>query len=125
MVISFDRVGVMCYQYRPNFIVENVGMDCLGEINDYTARLSYIIQSGSPEITTALYYPQRTICLGGKEGEVLCCSYGKLGEMLERAGVAFDIIDEELVLSAEICDGSLVYGDVNMIMCFQLWPNMN
>lgn len=112
MVISLDRKGVMCYQYRPNFIAENTGMDCLYEINDYTARLSYILQSGMADITTALYFPQRTVCVGGEYEEEAISSYMAMGDMLERAGVSFDIIDEDIVLNGRIENGTLIYGDV-------------
>ena len=112
MVISLDRKGVMCYQYRPNFIAENTGMDCLYEINDYTARLSYILQSGMADITTALYYPQRTVCVGGEYEEEAVSSYMAMGDMLERAGVSFDIIDEDIVLNGRIENGALIYGDI-------------
>ena len=112
MVISLDRKGVMCYQYRPNFIGESVGMDTLSEINDYTARISHILQSSRPEIRTALYYPQRTICADGEFERETIESYMALGDMLERKGVSFDIIDEDLVLGGRIENGALVCENV-------------
>lgn len=108
MVISYDRKSAMCLQYRPNFIAENPGMDCLGQINDYTARLSYILQSGRAEISTALYYPARTICAGGRKGKAAEKSFLDLGHMLENKGVSFDVIDEDFVLAAEKHAGLLV-----------------
>ena len=112
MVISLDRKGVMCYQYRPNFIGENVGMDTLAEINDYTARVSHILQSSRPEIRTALYYPQRTICADGEFEREAAESYMALGDMLEREGVSFDIIDEDIVLGGSVENGALVCENV-------------
>ena len=108
MAVSLDRKSTLCYQFRPNFIPENTGMDTLGEINEYTARISHILQSSRPDITTALYYPQRTILASGEFEAEATSSYMNLGNMLERAGVSFDIIDEELVLEGEVCDGALV-----------------
>lgn len=112
MVISYDRNSVMCQQYRPNFISENLGMDSLSEINGYTARLSYILQSAKADIDTALYLPSRTVCAGEEYEAEACESYERLGNMLEAAGVDFDIIDEELVRDAEISDGALVCKNV-------------
>ncbi|MBE6689540.1 MAG: hypothetical protein E7588_09775 [Ruminococcaceae bacterium] len=107
MVISYDRSDARSLQYRPNFIGENPGMDCLGQINSYTARLSCIMQSGKSEIKTALYFPQRTICAKGEWGKKAEKEFEQVGHMLMKKGVCFDIIDEEFVRSAEIKNGCL------------------
>ena len=107
MVMSYDRSDARCLQYRPNFIPENPGMDCLSQINNYTARLSYILQNSKADIRTALYYPQRTICGGGEIGTAAERSFAQLGEMLEKNGVSFDIIDEEFVLTSTVQNGIL------------------
>lgn len=112
MVVSYDRSSVMCHQFRPNFIPENLGMDSLSEINDYVARLSFLLQNSKAEINTALYIPSRTITAGGKYQAESVESYEKIGNMLEAAGVDFDIIDEELALSAKVDDGTLVCDNV-------------
>lgn len=101
MVVSLDRSSAMCLQYRPNFNPTNPGMDMLREINDYTARLSAILQNSKPDVTTALYYPYRTVGACGKWGAEASRSFVDLGHALEDAGVAFDIIDEALVRDAE------------------------
>lgn len=108
MVISYDRATPMAHQYRPNFIAQNPGMDCLAQINEYTARLSHILQSGTASITTALYCPYRSICAGGKLGAQAAESFEHLGHMLEKQGVSFDLIDEEFVQRAHLHDTSLV-----------------
>ena len=102
MVMSNDRKTPMRHQFRPNFLSDNVGMDCLRQINDYTARLSYLLQQGKADIKTALYYPLRTICAGGEKGKLAGDNFVALGKMLESRGVSFDFIDEEFVLNAEI-----------------------
>jgi len=113
MVISYDRKTPMAHQYRPNFIPENVGMDRLHTINDYTARLSHLLQESRADIATALYFPFRSICASGPKGEKAMDSFEQLGEMLEREGVSFDLIDEDLVGSGEIRDGALICGPVS------------
>ena len=69
MTMSYEKKGILPFQYRPSFIPENPGCECLSEINGYTARLSYLMRSGNAVIDTALYYPFRTICAGGEEAE--------------------------------------------------------
>ncbi|MBR5871484.1 MAG: hypothetical protein IKZ09_10670, partial [Clostridia bacterium] len=112
MVISLDRSSAMCLQYRPNFNPTNPGMDTLHAINDYTARLSAILQNSTPDVTTALYYPYRTVGACGKWGEEASRTFVDLGHALEDAGVAFDIIDEALVRDAVLDNGALLYNGV-------------
>jgi hypothetical protein len=112
MVISFARKGILCYQYRPSFIKENPGMDMQGEINGYTARLSYILQNSTPDTKTALFIPHRTICAGGKPKEKAAKSYTEMGLWLEENGVDFDLIDEELVLEGKIEGGTLTVRNI-------------
>lgn len=108
LAISYTRDGILPYQFRPSFIKENPGTDCLSEINEYIARLSHILQSSHAEIHTALYYPLRTICAGGALCAEAKASYEQLGEQLEAAGIDFDIIDEDFVQSASLDGGALV-----------------
>ena len=108
MVVSYGKEGALPLQYRPNFIPENPGMDRLTEINEYTARLSHLLQESRAEIDTALYYPARSICGGGDLGREAAESFEKLGAALEEAGVSFDVIDEELVKNATLTEGALV-----------------
>ena len=110
MVISYSREGTLCHQFRPSFIKENPGMDCLRQINEYTARLSYILQESKAEVNTALYYPQRTICAGGEMSRRACLAFDDMGHMLEEKGIVFDIIDEEFVEQAKL-DGSTLVGE--------------
>lgn len=110
LAISYTRHGILPYQFRPSFIKENPGTDCLSEINEYIARLSHILQSGKAEVHTALYYPLRTICAGGALAAEAKASYEELGEKLEAAGIDFDIIDEEFAENASL-DGSALVGE--------------
>lgn len=108
MVVSYDRETPMSLQFRPNFNNCNPSMDRLTQINEYTARLSYLLQNSKADISTALYYPARSICAGGKLGQAAMESFTKLGDFLEEKGVSFDIIDEALVLDAVVENGTLV-----------------
>ena len=113
MVVSYDRDTVMCHQFRPNFIKENVGMDCLSQINEYTARLSYILQESQAEVRTALYWPLRTLNADGAMGRKVMEAFDALGEALEAEGIVFDIIDEELVEQGSVENGVLHCGAVS------------
>ncbi len=112
MVISYDRKTAMPLQYRPNFIKENPSMDRLSAINEYTARLSHILEESRAVIDTALYYPARTICAGGELGKRAEADFERLGHYLEEKGVSFDIIDEELVMRASVIEGELTDKEV-------------
>ena len=107
MVMSYGKESALPLQYRPNFIPENPSMDRLKEINEYTARLSRLLQESRAVIDTALYYPSRSICAGGKIGKEAADSFEELGSYLEEKGISFDIIDEELVKSATLANGTL------------------
>jgi hypothetical protein len=98
----------MCLQYRPNFIKESPGMDTLGEINEYTGRVSHILQSSKADIRTAIYFPCRSVITRGEKGLAAVAAYDSLGARLEDAGVSFDIIDEALVREMKLEGSSLV-----------------
>jgi len=108
MVISFDRKTPMCLQYRPNFNGENPGMDMLSQIDNYTARISAILQNSKADVRTALYYPLRSICAAGVKGRAAEDAFAAIGNILEANCVSFDIIDEELVESGRTEDGRLI-----------------
>lgn len=110
MTISYDRETPMCLQYRPNFIPESPGMDNLHEINEYTGRVSHILQCSKADIRTALYFPCRSIIAGGKRGQCAAAAYDALGARLESLGVSFDIIDESLVRKMKL-EGTSLIGD--------------
>ncbi len=110
MVMSYEKEDTLPLQYRPNFIPEYPGMTMLSEINDYTARLCAVLQSGRAHIDTALYYPIRT--MNAYKGDpdaakAAQAEFERLGDLLEDSGVSFDIINEEYVCTAVIRDGAL------------------
>jgi len=105
MSISYVKEAPISLQVRPSFGEESIGMDTLSEINDYTARLSYILQNSHAEIDTAIYCPYRSICAGGEKGKEAVEKFEKMGNLLEMDGVSFDIIDEEFVKNAVVENG--------------------
>jgi len=113
MSISYDKQLPFNLQYRPSFGCENTGMDCLGELNDYTARISYILQNSRAETDTAIYCPYRTICAEGELGGKSAESFEYLGNTLEKEGISFDIIDEEFLMACTVENGVLKGEFVN------------
>ncbi len=110
MVMSYEKEDTLPLQYRPNFIPEYPGMTMLSEINRYTARLCALLQSGRAVISTALYYPIRTLnALAADEASARAAQaeFERLGNLLEANGVSFDVIDEDFVRGATIADGVL------------------
>lgn len=107
MVISYDRKTPMSLQYRPNFIGENPGMDCLSQINEYTARISAILQKSKAKIDTAVYVPYRSICACGRIGTKACRAVDGIGHSLEKLGIEFDLVDEEFIRNASVEEGCL------------------
>ena len=113
MYISYSKENLLPFQYRPNFIKEHIGRNLTYGINDYTARLSYILQKGKARIHTALYYPSKTITLNAyDEGKEAIKSFENLGDMLEANGVDFDLIDDVFVEAATLDGTALVNQNV-------------
>ena len=101
MTMSYEKDGALPFQYRPNFIIENCGFDALTEINSYTTRLCYLMCSGKARIDAALYYPYRSIGVGGDEGKAAKDSFEKIGSELEAKGICFDLVDEDFLLQKD------------------------
>lgn len=57
------------------------------------------MRSGDVICDTALYYPFRTICAGGKAADEAKESFEKIGDALEKRGIIFDLVDEEYIMS--------------------------
>lgn len=108
MSISFDRKSPLSLQFRPNFHPGNAGMSFMREINDYTARLSYILQNTDSDVRTALYYPTTTICADGEYRKKAAASMEALGNEMTANGVSFDIIDVDFVREARLVGNKLV-----------------
>lgn len=114
--ISYGKRGVRPLQFRPNFIGENVGTDAVRVVNEYTARLCYILQNADYDIRCALYYPFRTMASGGEEARRAKESFEALGRELEEKNVPFDTVDEDYVRFAEVRGGAL-FGEHTAYEC--------
>ncbi|MDD5599534.1 MAG: glycosyl hydrolase, partial [Victivallaceae bacterium] len=63
----------------------------------YTARTSYLLSRGKPEVETAVYYPVRDLWAGGPELKSIAHGYDALAGALLENQCDFDLIDDDLL----------------------------
>lgn len=95
---------------RPVFTPAGTMWQCLKPFNDYTARLSYLLSLGKPDVRTALYMPVRDVWSKTEESEKVMAEYDRLAEELEKAGMDFDVVDDDALETAGVEDGRLQIG---------------
>ena len=82
----------------------------LGDFNRYLERLSYVMTRGERVTKTALYYP---ICnfWADIDDETAADEFDALGFRMERLGVDFDILDDDVIsASEELSSGVISMG---------------
>ena len=98
---------------RPIFPAQQPGVQHRAYWNTGLARLSYLLRIGKADVTTALYMPIRDIWAGGSHAQAVNTDYENIGHTLEKKHIAFDIIDDEAILTAplgnHICVGMAKY----------------
>ncbi len=108
--MSYGKTGAAPSVIRPIFNSEMPGYDHLRAVNDYTARISYLMQLGEPGARTALYLPNRDIWAGGTRRERAVRAFEALGRSLEEQQIEFDVIDDEGIRSGKIVGNELHLG---------------
>ncbi len=81
----------------------------------YTARLSYLLSRGRPDVTVALYFPIRDIWAGGETAASAAAAHDRLAEALLERQVDFDLVDDD-ILADPAClvhDGCLQAGPMH------------
>jgi hypothetical protein len=80
--------------------------------HSYTARLSYLLSLGQPDISTAVYYPIRDIWAKGPEVKQIAASNDTLVRRLLERQADFDFIDDDILESpsSRIVKGGLTVG---------------
>lgn len=94
---------------RPNFPLEMPGKYDKAVFHDYVTRITYLTSIGEPNASVALYMPSRDLWTSENE-EYIAHEYEKLGMAIERAHGEFDIIDDDIILNAQIADGAFEIG---------------
>ena len=105
------RKGQLLAQELPIFTENQPYYRYLGQFNRYTERLSYISSLGERICETALYYPVSDF-QGRLNSEPVAKEFDALGRKLEDMTVDFDIVDDDVIQSAEIIDGFAHIGRV-------------
>ena len=103
------RKGQLLAQELPIFTENQPYYRYLGQFNRYTERLSYISSLGERICETALYYPVSDF-QGRLNAEMVAKEFDSLGRKLEDMTVDFDIVDDDVIQSAEITDGFVHIG---------------
>ncbi len=93
-----SRLGAL--MMRPAFCPEKPGFYNLKHINEYYARLSYLLRLGEAEGDTALYHPCRDYCGSPADSDEASISFKAAGTALEDKNVLFDIIDDGCIRDA-------------------------
>ncbi|MBQ8183815.1 MAG: hypothetical protein IJ025_07975 [Clostridia bacterium] len=111
------RKGQLLAQELPVFTENQMYYSYLCQFNRYAERISYIATLGERVCETGLYYPVSDF-QGGLKGEVISKTFDTLGRALEDMTIDFDIVDDDVIQSAEgaekgcMCIGSARYRNI-------------
>lgn len=102
------RKGQLLAQELPIFTENQPYYRYLIQFNRYTERLSYMSSLGERICETALYYPVSDF-QGRLNSEKVSREFDSLGRRLEDMTVDFDIVDDDVIQTAEIKDSGFFY----------------
>ena len=110
-LFSYARAGYALTQEQPSFEEKFACYKYLNCFNTYLERLSYLCSLGDRVCNTALYYPINDFWRRENEASV-SASFDASGRALEDKRIDFDIVDDDVILSAEgIEDGIISMGN--------------
>ncbi len=97
---------------RPGFGPGNPIWKHMDTYHAYTARLSYLLSLGQPDISTAIYYPIRDVWAKGPQVKQIAASNDDLVRRLLERQADFDFIDDDILESpsTRIVKGGLAVG---------------
>lgn len=101
------RKGALLAQELPIFTENQVFYRYLSQFNRYTERLSYVSSLGERVCETGLYYPVHDF-QGGLNAEITAKEFDTLGRTLEDMMVDFDIVDDDIIRTAQGIDEGLI-----------------
>ena len=110
MNVPANRERVTPLAMRPCYTPEVPGIGHMRALNALIDRTQYLLQLGDAMIDTALYVPDRDELADGETARRAAASFREKGLALERAGVDFDLIDDEAIRLAALEDGALRIG---------------
>jgi len=100
MLITYDRRNYMMAGEKPAFREDHACHADLKTFNAYLERLSYVTSVGERVCDTALYFPVRDIWAGVRAEEI-ADEFEKVGMALEAKQIDFDILDDDILETAE------------------------
>jgi hypothetical protein len=114
MLLTYSRKGHMMAGELPSFSEKQACHRDLSVFNACMERLSYVFSLGHRVCDTALYYPVQDFW-GRVRSQEMADIFDREGRALEKLHVDFDIVDEDILLSASgteagvICHGKAKY----------------
>ena len=102
------RKGQLLAQELPVFTESQPYYRYLDKFNRYTERLSYISSLGERIYETALYYPVSDF-QGRLNAEKVAAEFDSLGRKLEDMTVDFDIVDDDIIQTAQMTDSGCLH----------------
>ncbi|MBR2884060.1 MAG: hypothetical protein IKB93_04635 [Clostridia bacterium] len=106
------RTGALLAQELPVFTVNQPYYTHLHTFNRYAERLSYISSLGERVCETGLYYPVHDFH-SGLNAKAISNKFDTLGRTLEDLMIDFDIVDDDVIQTADITDGCLRIGNAS------------
>ena len=111
LALPYGKDRCAALMMRPAFCPEKPGFENLRHINEYYARLSYLLTLGHAEGDTALYMPCRDYAGSVADCDDASVSFKAAGTALEARGIPFDIIDDGCIRDATDTGDGLKLGD--------------
>ena len=100
LALPYGKTRLAALMMRPAFCPEKPGFYNLKHINEYYARLSYLLRLGEAEGDTALYHPCRDYCGSPADSDEANITFKAAGTSLEERNIPFDIIDDGCIRDA-------------------------
>ncbi len=111
LTLPYGKSRCAALMMRPAFCPEKPGFYNLKHINEYYARLSYLLRLGHAEGDTALYLPCDDFGASPDFLDDASYDFKKVGTSLEERNIAFDIIDDRGIRDAVDTGRGLKLGD--------------
>ena len=111
LALPYGKARCAALMMRPAFCPEKPGFYNLKHINEYYARLSYLLRLGYAEGDTALYHPCSDFAAGNEASDNANVSFKAAGTSLEERNIPFDIIDDNVIRDAVDTGDGLKIGD--------------
>jgi len=111
-LLMYNNDGYYVIRQRPSFTANLPAGEMLANFNKYTARLTYMLNVGRPDIKCALYMPLRDIWAEDEDTNATAARYDRMGYDIEEHHGQFDIADDDLLLNCD--DEKLRLGVISM-----------